>query len=92
MCAAVCVPPSAAAVPRYAWEALVINELADLDLFLSAPGVSLSLPMKGGVFLQIIGVRQELFMVDVAVLVAMYVAACGFVVGVVCWKNRQHRD
>jgi hypothetical protein len=52
--AAITVP--AAAVIRYAWEALVINELSGLDLFLSAPGVSLSLPVKGQVFLQVSGV------------------------------------
>jgi len=33
----------------------VINELSGLDLFLSAPGVSLSLPVKGQVFLQVSG-------------------------------------
>lgn len=31
----------------------MINELSGLDLFLSAPGVSLSLPVKGQVFLQV---------------------------------------
>ena len=47
---------AAAVGHRYAWEALVINELQGLDLFLSAPGVSLSLPVKGQVFLQVGGV------------------------------------
>jgi hypothetical protein len=51
---------------RYAWEALVINELSGLDLFLSAPGVSLSLPVKGQVFLQ---VRQMSVSVSVSVCV-----------------------
>ncbi|KAF8061171.1 ABCG2 [Scenedesmus sp. PABB004] len=74
---------------RYAWEALAINELSGLDLFLSAPGVSLSLPVRGEVFLQIIGVDAALLPLDIAVLVGLYAAAAGFVVAVVCWRNRQ---
>eukprot|EP00878_Enallax_costatus_P007470 GHUV01007823.1.p1 GENE.GHUV01007823.1~~GHUV01007823.1.p1 ORF type:complete len:559 (+),score=173.47 GHUV01007823.1:992-2668(+) len=76
---------------RYSWEALVINELSGIDLFLSAPGVSLSLPVKGEVFLEIIGVHTDLFLVNIAVLVAIYVAACAFVIFVVSWRNRQHK-
>ena len=37
----------------------MINELSGLDLFLSAPGVSLSLPVKGQVFLQVGGLTNE---------------------------------
>ncbi|WIA23676.1 hypothetical protein OEZ85_000376 [Tetradesmus obliquus] len=76
---------------RYSWEALVINELQGLDLFLSAPGVSLSLPVKGEVFLQIIGVQTGLFVVDIAVLAAIYAACCVFVLAVVGWRNRQRQ-
>lgn len=84
---AACLPASPAA--RYSWEALVINELSGIDLFLSAPGVSLSLPVKGQVFLEVVGVNSQLFMVDIGVLIAMYFACCAFVVFVVCWRNRQ---
>eukprot|EP00879_Flechtneria_rotunda_P000702 GHRR01000820.1.p1 GENE.GHRR01000820.1~~GHRR01000820.1.p1 ORF type:complete len:943 (+),score=354.31 GHRR01000820.1:2184-5012(+) len=77
---------------RYAWEALVINELAGLDLFLSAPGVALSLPVRGEVFLEIIGVQWRLYMVDVVVLVAMYLACCVFVLFVLGWRNRQRKE
>jgi hypothetical protein len=38
--------------------------------------------------LQIIGVNSSLFVVDIAVLVAMYFAACIFVVGVLAWRHR----
>jgi hypothetical protein len=58
----------------------------------SAPGVSLSLPVKGEVFLQIIGVQDELFVADyVAVLAAIYALCCAFVVFVVGWRNRQRK-
>jgi hypothetical protein len=76
---------------RYSWEALVINELSGIDLFLSAPGVSLSLPVKGEVFLEIIGVQDELFVADIAVLAAIYALCCVFVVFVVGWRNRQRK-
>lgn len=76
---------------RYSWEALVVNELSGIDLFLSAPGVALSLPVRGEVFLEIIGVQTSLFIVDIAVLVAIYVAACVFLIFVVSWRNRQHK-
>lgn len=69
----------------------MINELSGIDLFLSAPGVSLSLPVKGEVFLEIIGVQTHLFLVNIAVLVGIYVAACVFVIFVVGWRNRQHK-
>jgi hypothetical protein len=76
---------------RYSWEALVINELSGIDLFLSAPGVSLSLPVKGEVFLQIIGVNNDLFVADIAVLAAIYALCCVFVVFVLGWRNRQRK-
>jgi hypothetical protein len=38
--------------------------------------------------LQIIGVDSNLFTVDIAVLVAMYFAACVFVIGVLSWRHR----
>jgi hypothetical protein len=69
----------------------VINELSGIDLFLSAPGVSLSLPVKGEVFLQIIGVQDELFVPNIAVLAAIYALCCAFVVFVVGWRNRQRK-
>ncbi len=74
---------------RYAWEALAINELAGLDLFLSAPGVSISLPVRGDVFLSIIGVNPGLLALNIGVLVAMYAVAAAAVVGVICWRHRQ---
>ena len=39
-------------------------------------------------FLQIIGVDSSLFVVDIAVLVAFYFAACLFVIGVLSWRHR----
>ena len=61
-------------------------------MFLSAPGVSLTLPVKGELFLEIIGVQTSLFIVNIAVLVAIYVAACVFVIAVVAYRNRQHKS
>jgi hypothetical protein len=37
---------------------------------------------------QIIGVDNGLFVVDIAVLVAMYFAACIFVIGTLAWRHR----
>lgn len=37
---------------------------------------------------QIIGVDNGLFVVDIAVLVAMYFAACVFVIGTLAWRHR----
>jgi hypothetical protein len=74
---------------RYAWEALAINELAGLDFLLSAPGVSISLPVRGDVFLSIIGVNPLLLKLNNGVLVAMYAVAAAAVVGAICWRHRQ---
>jgi hypothetical protein len=63
---------------RYAWEALVVNELRGLYLLFTAPGVSLSVAVKGDLFLQVIGVDPSLLVTNVAVLSAMYVGCCLF--------------
>ncbi len=38
--------------------------------------------------MQIIGVNSGLYLVDIAVLVAFYFAACLFVIGVLSWRHR----
>lgn len=38
--------------------------------------------------LQIIGVDNNLFLLDIGVLVAMYFASCIFVIGVLGWRHR----
>ena len=81
---------------RYAWEAMVINELTGAYLYLTAPNVSITIAIKGEVFLQIIGVDAGMIWADVAVLAAMYLAAAGFVL-LVLWgrygrhDSRRHR-
>lgn len=77
---------SLAASYRYAWEAMVINELSGLYLFFTAPNVSITVAIKGEVFLKIIGVEASMILVDIAVLVAMYVGACLFVL-MVMWMR-----
>lgn len=57
-----------------------IMKLAALLLLLLRCGCVLSL--------QIIGVNSGLFLVDIAVLVAMYFAACVFVIFVLAWRHR----
>jgi hypothetical protein len=37
---------------------------------------------------QVIGVDSSLYLLDIAVLVAMYGAACCFVVAVLAWRHR----
>ena len=75
---------------RYAWEAMVINELTGAYLYLTAPNVSITIAIKGEVFLQIIGVDAGMIWTDVAVLAAMYLAACAFVLGVLWLRYGRH--
>lgn len=56
----------------------MVNELRGLYLLFTAPGVSLSVAVKGDLFLQVIGVDPSLLVTNVAVLSAMYVGCCLF--------------
>jgi hypothetical protein len=66
---------------------MVINELRSLYLYFTAPNVSITVSMKGGVFLDIIGVREAMLLPDVAVLVAMYAGCAALFAFVVWWRN-----
>ncbi|KAI8473210.1 MAG: hypothetical protein J3K34DRAFT_519217 [Monoraphidium minutum] len=76
---------------RYAWEAMVINELKSLYLYFTAPNVSITVSMKGTVFLDIIGVKDSMLLPDIAVLVAMYAGCCAFLCFVMHWRNGRRR-
>lgn len=76
---------------RYAWEAMVINELRSLYLYFTAPNVSITVSMKGTVFLDIIGVKDEMLLPDIGVLVAMYAGCCVLLCFVMHWRyGRRH--
>lgn len=75
----------------YAWEAMVINELRSLYLYFTAPNVSITVSMKGTVFLDIIGVKERMLLPDVAVLVAMYAGCCAFLCFVMHWRYGRRR-
>jgi len=84
-------PPKSNPTRRYAWEAMVINELRSLYLYFTAPNVSITVSMKGTVFLDIIGVKDAMLLPDIAVLVAMYVGCCIFLCFVMFWRyGRRH--
>jgi hypothetical protein len=71
---------------------MVINELSGLYLYFTAPNVSITVAVKGEMFLQIIGVDAALLMVDIAVLVAMYFGCCMFVVAVVWLRYGRRKE
>jgi ABC-type multidrug transport system permease subunit len=64
---------------KYAFEALMINELGDLTLFAQVPGESHPLAVNGAYFLRIIGLNPDNFYLDMYLLAAygllMYAAA-----------------
>ena len=65
----------------------MINELRSLYLYFTAPNVSITVSMKGTVFLDIIGVKEAMLMPDIVILVAMYVGCCVFLCFVMWWRN-----
>ena len=70
---------------------MVINELRTLYLYFTAPNVSITVSMKGTVFLDIIGVRDEMLLPDVAVLVAMYAGCAALLAFVMYWRYGRRR-
>jgi hypothetical protein len=70
---------------------MVINELRSLYLYFTAPNVSITVSMKGSVFLDIIGVKEEMLLPDIAVLVAMYAGCCAFLCFVMYWRYGRWR-
>jgi ABC-type multidrug transport system ATPase subunit len=77
---------------RYAWEALVINEMKALYLVFGIEGIDIRVTVKGDVFLNIIGVDARMLLVDVAVLVAMWLLFCAFAFWAVWWRYGRRVD
>jgi len=77
---------------RYAWEALVINEMRALYLYFSAPGIDLTVTVKGDAFLQIIGVDANALVPDVAALVGIWILCSGFAFWSVWWRYGRRVD
>jgi hypothetical protein len=71
---------------------MVINELSGLYLYFTAPNVSITVAVKGEMFLSIVGVDAALLMVDIGVLVAMYAGCAAFVVAVVWWRYGRAKE
>ena len=67
---------------------MVINELRTLYLYFTAPNVSITVSMKGTVFLDIIGVRDEMLLPDV---VAMYAGCAALLAFVMYWRYGRRR-
>ncbi|KIY97672.1 hypothetical protein MNEG_10287 [Monoraphidium neglectum] len=70
---------------------MVINELRSLYLYFTAPNVSITVSMKGTVFLDIIGVKARMMLPDIAILVAMWAGCCALLCFVMHWRNGRRR-
>lgn len=70
---------------------MVINELRSLYLYFTAPNVSITVSMKGTVFLDIIGVKEGMLLPDIGILVAMYAGCCTLLCFVMWWRNGARR-
>jgi hypothetical protein len=70
---------------------MVINELRSLYLYFTAPNVSITVSMKGTVFLSIIGVNEDMLLPDVAILVAMYAGCAALLAFIMHWRYGRRR-
>jgi hypothetical protein len=53
--------------------------------------VSITVSMKGTVFLDIIGVKARMMLPDIAILVAMWAGCCALLCFVMHWRNGRRR-